>query len=216
MQNELNNSENEWLRTDERIETISDFEMFSEQLKQIIENSHRWKWAIITLHSGLQGIMVLALQGSSGLGVLREKDARKWLNWHRSNQANKDESPPRNLRLASFLELYKRTKGDKMIMFGHSQKFIPKGTQNESIRGLNKFRNDFTHFTPKLWSIELGGLPAIMSDCLEIAEFLAWGSGNVFLYEYDNDKQGPGLVERLKAAFASAHESLDILSRQYQ
>ena len=32
----------------------------------------------------------------------------------------------------------------------------------------------------------------------------------------DDDKQGAGLIERLEAAFASAHKSLAILSCQYQ
>ena len=41
MQNELSDLENEWLRTDERIDAVSSFEMFSEQLKQVIDDSHR-------------------------------------------------------------------------------------------------------------------------------------------------------------------------------
>ena len=200
------NLDDEWLSTNEWIEAVSDFEMFSEQLQQVMANPHRWKWAIIALHGGIQGLMVLALEGSHGLNVLREKDAERWLIWYEGDRST--ESPPRDLKLANFLDLYKKIKGDKMLMYVHSQKFVPKGTQGKSIKDLNRLRNKVIHFTPKIWRLELGGLPAIMSDCLEIAEFLAWESGNLIWHEQD-------LKERLKAAFTSAHKSLSDIEKAY-
>ena len=47
-----------------------------------------------------------------------------------------------------------------------------------------------------------------MSDCLEIAEFLAWESGNIIWHEQD-------LKERLKATFTSAHKSLSDIEKAY-
>ena len=205
---EPNDQEDEWLKTDEWIEAVSDFEMFSEQLQRVIANPHRWKWAIIALHGGIQGMMVLALEGSHGLNVLHEKDAESWLSWYEGDRST--ESPPRDLKLANFLELYKKIKYDKppMKRYADSQKFVPKGTQGKSIKLLNQLRNKFIHFTPKLWGLELGGLPAIMSDCLEIAEFLAWESGNIIWHEQD-------LKERLKATFTSAHKSLSDIEKAH-
>ena len=86
-----NNLEDECLKTDEWIEAVSDFEMFSEQLQQVINDLGRWKWAIIALHSGIQGLMVLALEGSHGLNVLGEKDADRWLSWYENERST--ESP---------------------------------------------------------------------------------------------------------------------------
>ncbi len=203
---EPNDQEDEWLKTDEWIEAVSDFEMFSEQLQQVIDNPCRWKWAIIALHSGIQGMMVLALTGSHGLNVLHEKDAERWLSWHENDRST--ESPPRGLKLAKFLDLYKKIKDDKPPMKSDSQKFVPKGTQGRSIKLLHHLRNKFIHFTPKLWRLELGGLPAMASDCLEIAEFLAWESGNIIWYESD-------LKKRLKAAFTSAHKFLSDIEKSY-
>lgn len=181
---EPDNPEDEWLSTDHEVETVSDFEMFAEQLKRTTDDPHRWKWAIIALHSGLQGMMVLALKGSNSFNVIRGDDKKQWL--------------------ASFLDLYKKVKGDRMEMFCHSRRFIPTGTQGRSVKGLNRFRNEFIHFTPKHWLLETAGLPEIALDCLEIAEFLAWKSGNVILVRSD-------LTTRLEAAFASAHEDLSAL-----
>ena len=202
---ETKNFGGEWLSTNEWIEAVSDVEMFSEQLQQVITNPCRWKWAIISLHSGIQGMMVLALKGSNGLNVLHKKDAKRWLNWFEGDRS--DESRPRNLKLACFLDLYQRIKGKWMLMSMNSQKFVPKGTQGRSIKDLNHLRNDFIHFTPKIWSHELERFPTIASDCLGIAEFLAWESGNVIWHEHD-------LKKRLGDAFKSARKFLCALRQK--
>ena len=120
---ESDSPEDEWLSTNESVETVSDFEMFSEQIKRAMDETHCWKWAIIALHSGLQGMMVLALKGSNGLNVLSDENKKQWLKWHNSDRC--DKARPRDLRLASFLELYKRIKSDKMNMYVQSRKFPP-------------------------------------------------------------------------------------------
>ncbi len=207
---ESNDLDDEWLKTDESIETVLDFEMFSEQLQQVIDDPHRWKWAIISLHSGIQGMMVLAI--GNDLDVFEEKDKERWLSWHRDRcKSNRiDELPQPDLKLANFLDLYKKIKDNKPSMkrYMDSQKFVPKGTQGKSIKDLNHLRNKFIHFTPKLWGLELGGLPTMASDCLEIAGFLAWESCNIIWPEQD-------LQERLRVAFTSAHKSLSALKKAY-
>ena len=196
---ESDTAEDGWLSTNHEVETVSDFEMFSEQLCRVMDDPHRWKWAIIALHSGLQGMMVLALKGSNGLNVLHDDNKKRWLAWHKGDQD--EESRPRNLRLASFLDLYRKIKRDRMKMYCHSRKFVPRGTQGRSIKLLNRLRNDYVHFTPTHWLLETAGLPEIALDSLEIAEFLAWKSGNVYLVNQDLD-------ERLKATFVCTRESL--------
>lgn len=210
LKKESNDLEDEWLKTDESVETVLDLEMFSEQLQRVIADPHRWKWAIISLHSGIQGMMVLAI--GNDLDVSREEDKERWLSWYRDRcKSNRGgELPQPDLKLANFLDLYKKIKDDKppMKRYVDSQQFVPKGTQGKSIKDLNRLRNKFIHFTPKLWGLELGGLPAIMSDCLEISEFLAWESGNIIWYKHD-------LKKRLKAAFTSAHKSLSAVEKVY-
>ncbi len=198
----------DWLGTNESVETVSDLEMFAEQLNRVTDDPHRWKWAVIAQHNGLQGMMVLVLKGSNGFNVLRESDTNRLKDWLSSDQ-NKNPRP-RGLKLADFPELYRRIKGRRMLMYIDSRKFVPNGTQGRSIKMLNRLRNDFVHFTPKVWGLDLGGLPEIASDCLEIAEFLAWESGNVrFRLSIK-----PDLEKRLQYAFTSAHESLWAIRQQ--
>jgi hypothetical protein len=167
-----------WLITDGAVETVSAFEVFAEEAQKLSADPYRWKWAIIALHSGLQGIMVLALQGSHGLHVLRAKDAKRWMDAHEGGGPYPDD-----LKLDDFLSLYKKIKGDKMLKYIDSRKFIPKGTQGSSVKLLNQLRNEFVHFTPRVWALDLVGLPTMASDCLDVAAFLAWESHNFALKE---------------------------------
>ncbi|MDE2830232.1 MAG: hypothetical protein OXN20_08960 [Gemmatimonadota bacterium] len=199
-------NDQEDLKTDEWIEAVSDFEMFSEQLQRVIYDLHQWKWAVIALHSGIQGMMILALNVGDGLSVLQKKDAEQYLCWKKGDRS---EPVPRG-KLVPFLDLYKNIKDDKSPMnrSPDTQHFVPKGTQDKSIKLLHHLRNEFMHFTPKRWILNREGLPAMASDCLEIAEFLAWESGNIIWYEHD-------LKKRLKIAFTSARKSLSAVEKEY-
>ena len=183
---------NEWLITDAAVETVLAFEVFAEEAQKLSDDPYRWKWAIIALHSGLQGIMVLALQGSHGLHVLRPEDAKRWLDAHERGAPY-----PGDLKLDDFLSLYKKIKGNKMLKYIDSQKFVPKGTQGSSVKLLNRLRNEFVHFTPRVWMLDLVGLPSMALDCLDVAAFLARDSHNFPLKEDD-------LIERMKRACKSA------------
>jgi hypothetical protein len=192
----------EWLITDGWVEAVSAFEVFAEEAQRVSVDPYRWKWAIIALHSGLQGMMVLALQGSHGLHVLRPEDANRWLDAHERGGPY-----PSDLKLDDFLSIYKKVKGDKMLMYVNSQKFVPRGTQGGSVKLLNRLRNEFIHFTPRVWALELAGLPAMALDCLGMAELLAWQSNNVIWKEED-------LSERMKIACTSARASLTALLKK--
>ncbi len=200
MKGELTDMGEGWLITDGAVETVSAFDVFAEETQKLSTDPYRWKWAIISLHSGLQGMMVLALQGSHGLHVLCEEDADRWIEAH-----EKGGPYPGDLKLDSFLSLYKKIKGDKMLKYINSQKFVPKATQGGSIKILNHLRNQYVHFTPRLWALDLLGLPAMAIDCLSIAEFLAWESHNIILKE-------EGLRERLERACLSARVNMTVMA----
>lgn len=63
----------DYFATNDQELAVLDFEMFAEQLGLISRDPYRWKWVIISLHSGLQGLMVGVLKGSDKLGVYPDK-----------------------------------------------------------------------------------------------------------------------------------------------
>jgi len=66
---------------------------------------------------------------------------------------------------------------------------------------LNEFRNNFIHFIPCRWSIELAMLPGIFMQVLSVIEFLILESGNVRFYDEDEDEKKclSELIEKIRA-----------------
>jgi hypothetical protein len=63
--------------------------------------------------------------------------------------------------LVLFKSVQKGKKIDQMQCFVDSQAFNASESHDKSVRKLNSFRNDFIHFVPKGWTLELTGLPRI-------------------------------------------------------
>lgn len=74
---------NHWLRTDEYEEVASSLEFLAYCSSKLEGDVYYWKWLIISLHSGLQGFMVIALRDSAGLNILKDSIAAEWLRAYR-------------------------------------------------------------------------------------------------------------------------------------
>lgn len=171
-----------WLTTDESEEVVSALEMTAEMGKRLPQDKYAWKWVILSLHSALQGFMVLALRQGNGLLALTTKSRNKWLEEYRKEGKIDEKKFPKEF-VDSFPNLYKKIKSDAMLAYVHSKKFEPIDSQDWSVGKLNELRNDFIHFLPRTWIIEISGLPKVCLDCLEIIQFLAWESGNILFHK---------------------------------
>lgn len=190
------------LKTDEHEEAVFALESVAEWLNRVEGQINYWRWIVLAMHNAIQGFMVLALRGSDGLRPLRDKCANAWL------KARRENGEPPEEKLDSFLNLYKKIKSDRMLFLEHSLKFTPTGSQNRSIKRLNSIRNQFIHFLPRSWWIEVSGLPQIFLDCLEIIEFLAWECGNVIWYDQ-------AMTTRTETALKDAKATLEHLNTIY-
>ena len=155
-----------WLRTGEREDAIASLKLYSEAISKIDLDLAYWKWVIISLHSALQSIMAFHLGFGNDLLVMSQEDAEKWI------EANDAGTPYPDAKMDSFLNLYKKIKKHEILGF----KFSPNGLQTASVKKLNYFRNEFIHFMPKGWSIEVSGMPRLCSDCLNVIKQLSEGS----------------------------------------
>lgn len=148
-----------WLETDERREAVKALEMTAKMLSLVRDNEYYWKWVIVGLHNALQALFVVAVSGSAGFGAIEPKQVGKWLRVYRSG---KGKYP--SLNLMRFMPLYEKVKKS----FRPS---IPEDV-DKNVKRLNDFRNEFMHFTPKGWSLELDGLPSLLRNCLRVVESL--------------------------------------------
>ncbi|MCK7518843.1 MAG: hypothetical protein MZV64_14495 [Ignavibacteriales bacterium] len=114
-----------------------------------------WKWVIITLHSAIYGFAVSACKGMNSDSVITKTKSG-------------------HERLIDFDEALKRCQDPTWMLVNiNYEEFKFSSSQLKSIRKLHKvLRNNFEHFTPKSWSIELHYLPDMVYDCLEVIRLL--------------------------------------------
>jgi hypothetical protein len=183
-----------YLRTDEAEEAVSSLAATADFLTQVETDRYRWKWVILALHSAAQGFMVLALRGGNGLSALRDDVAEAWLDAYQNDKPYPEE------KLDSFLGLYKKVKSNRAKIFGDSQPYAPSGTEGRSIKKLNSLRDEFIHFTPKGWSLELSGLPRICAESLNMIEFLYRESGNIFFHDEAHYERANSAISDIRSA----------------
>jgi hypothetical protein len=192
-----------WLRTDEYEEAASAAEATADFASTVLDDPYRWKWALIAVHNTVQGFMVLALRRGSGVLALRDDVAAAWLKAHREG------GPFPKEKLDNFLNLYDKVKTDAAAGYVHSKPFTPDPTHDRSMKKLNEFRNEFIHFVPKGWSLELAGLPRICIDCLSVANFLHTDGGNIFWNNATMRRRADRALRRATRLLTQAHRAYE-------
>lgn len=194
---------NEYLRTDHWTDAVASLEAAQEFCARITLDEHQWKWVLIATHSTVQGFMALALEQGNGLLVLKDDIAAKWLKAHESGKPYPEE------KMDFFLSLYEKVKSDVVCRYHGSKRFIAEPSHDYSMKKLNELRNNYIHFRPKGWSIELAGLPSVALNCLEIAKFLAFDSFTIIWHDGD-------LRNRAERAFAVVQAELKVIETLYE
>jgi len=142
---------------------IDSLEVACRFMEDVGKNPRAWKWIIIAIHGALYGFAI------SNLG----HD-----NYDRVTFKNKNGT----LKLIHFNQAIELCKQDKppMIRYVNSKILNLTVPQKNSLHRIHaEFRNNFEHYIPGLWYIEVYGMPQIVLDALEVIEFLALKSGNL-------------------------------------
>jgi len=155
-----------WLQLSEETNALDFLEKAYYYICQTETNVWAWKWVIISLHGALYGFAICTCQGTNYENVTFKTKKGK-------------------ARLISFDEALERCQNPNwMRMTVLSRPLRLSESQRKSINKLKNLRNQFEHYTPVGWSIELHGMPQIAMDVLKVIRFLALDTGNyVFLTE---------------------------------
>lgn len=192
-----------WLRTDEKLEFISSVRMVTTSLTAAQHDLEHWKWVVIALHNAMQGAMVMALRGGNNLRVMPEKLAAKCLEAHNAGK------PWPKERLDSFSNLYEKVRNNEVMNFYIHSRALPQDAElDQNIEVVLKLRNQFIHFTPQGWSIEVSGLPSICESVLRAIHFLCWESGNIIWHQ-------PEIADQARQEVENAMSLAQELVREY-
>lgn len=184
-----------FLRTNEQEEAVRSLEWAETQAQLIATDPYHWKWVLIAMHNAAQGFMVLALWNGNGLLALRPKIAAKWLT------AYENGGPFPVEKLDEFLNLYAKVKDSENFDTIGSGPFNALPMHDFSLEQLNSIRNEFIHFTPKGWSLELAGLPGICLHALELMQWLGQESTAILWYKPAHRVRAKRAIRRLTRTF---------------
>ena len=182
-----------YLSTDTEREAVGALEATARFLEEVGTDPTMWKWAIIALHNAVQGFMVLALQGTWNVTVLRREQRERKLkaqqDYYRARTAGDDVTAETTneimlfgeAELAPFEHLYSRIKSPDqgMLQFMDSQHFTARPGDDQCMECLNDLRNEFIHFIPSQRSFLLTRFPAVTEVGLYLISFLMSESMNI-------------------------------------
>jgi hypothetical protein len=173
-----------WLRLNELENAIDNLEMAAWFLDQI-PSEKKWKWTIIAVHQALYGFAVCAVRGTD----------RRW----RVKKRGKNEEG----WLISIWKALERAKDPRWMPSGNSKLLATTPEEDAAIDKLvNEFRNEFEHFKPKHWSIEVSGVPDIVGLVLRVVRFLALESNCVNYAEEDQESRVRKALARIEQSLA--------------
>jgi hypothetical protein len=147
-----------WVRFDEYEDVLASTDLLAMIAPNLRRYPSNWKWMILAAQNGLQGALVCAIQDTSGTSILEERSATKVLRYLETGMGDMPQE-----RMADFMTLFRK----------YRKMYPCSGTiqQLKQIRRLHQeFRNNFAHFVPKGWSIELAGLPRIIETAVKLIE----------------------------------------------
>ncbi|WP_234791118.1 hypothetical protein [Agrobacterium rubi] len=122
-----------------------------------------WKWVVLTLHSALQGACVCHLTTTTApVGAVTERNASEWLTYFEASPTNPNLRPPKtHLKGLPDLLLAVRSSNSACDNSYTAGVEISESELNWLGHFHKNMRNQFVHFEPMGWSIEVSGIPEI-------------------------------------------------------
>ena len=168
----------QWIRVDEDDDVIASLRHVLLCKTHIAADPLTWKWYALALHSAIQGACVCHLvTTTTPMGAVTRKNAAEWANYSEELRSNPEAKSPRTY-LMEFPELLKAIRKPNSAGDGRTGSEIQ--LSDSDLNWLQRFhdeiRNQFTHFEPRAWSLEVSGLPGLASTgCRIISDIAAGG-----------------------------------------
>ncbi|MBN2266910.1 MAG: hypothetical protein JW725_01030 [Candidatus Babeliaceae bacterium] len=160
-----------WLRFTAETNALDFLERAGKFILQTESDIKAWKWVILSLHGALYGFAICACRSTDYGNII-----------HRTKKGMGIE---RLITLDKALSICQDRKWMGTLYGGKPLELTV--SQDYSIKILKQsLRNNFEHYIPKGWSIEIHWLPSITIDILDVIRFL---SVETFRYQHLNQSQ---------------------------
>jgi hypothetical protein len=180
-----------YVRTDTADDAVASLELAADFFSRAADDARYWKWYVVAVHAGVQGVFALALEGGNGLLVQKPGVAERTLAAH---DAGTTPPPP---HMDNFLRLYKKLQQQSNLRTT-SARPLPASEEGElALSGLDALRDEFLHFNVKSWSIERALLIARSLGSLQVARFVAEENGAILWHEQTHSSRCSSAINRL-------------------
>jgi hypothetical protein len=152
-----------YIRTDEAEDVAGSIRHALRCAAFVSEDPQAWKWGILALHSALQGACVCHLTKTAApLGAVTNRNAKEWINYFDENRVSQNVKCP-DTKLMTLPYLLKAVR--KYGSAGGSTTSNLVEISDIELVWLKcihfEIRNQFVHFAPQGWSVEISGVPQI-------------------------------------------------------
>lgn len=155
-------AEETWIRTDEAEDVAGSLRHALHAATLVDTDPQAWKWVALALHSALQGACVCHLTTTAApVGAVTERNAGEWLTYFEVSRNDPSAVAPKThlMALPDLLKTVRKphSAGDRSNDDGIA---ITDAEFAWLTRLHHTVRNQFVHFAPMGWSIEVSGMPA--------------------------------------------------------
>jgi hypothetical protein len=152
-----------WVQTDEAEDVAGSLRHALRCVNYVADDPQAWKWAALALHSALQGACVCHLTTSfAPVGAVTPRNAVEWIAYAEQSRTDPDAKPPRT-QLMALPDLLKAVRKPNSV--GDRSYDAGIAISDPELAWLKRFhdsvRNQFVHFEPMGWSLEVSGIPEI-------------------------------------------------------
>ncbi|MBB4097453.1 hypothetical protein [Sphingomonas kyeonggiensis] len=153
--------EERWFRTDEASDVAGSVRHAIRSAPLVQQDPQAIKWLMLALHSALQGACVCHLTTTAQpFGALAKKSADEW--WRYLNGGNREpDAKQPAIQIMALPDLLKAIRKPNSIGSGAQEPgIVLSDVELAWLRRLHdQIRNQFIHFAPMGWSIEISGVP---------------------------------------------------------
>ena len=156
-------NEGQWVSVDEAEDVAGSIRHALRAAIFAQEDPQAWKWVLLALHSALQGACVCHLTTTAApIGAVTERNAGEWIDYFAALRDDPTVKQPKTylMALPDLLKAIRKphSAGDRSNETGVTLS----DAELAWLRRIHdEVRNQFVHFEPMGWSLEVSGVPAI-------------------------------------------------------
>jgi hypothetical protein len=150
------------VQTDEAEDVAASIRHFLRCRQLTSADTQAWKWVALSLHSALQGACVCHLETTaSPIGVVTKENACEWMKYFEASRAD-PKAPAPKTKLLSLPDLLKAARKPKSAGDGSSPGIQLSDRELEWLKRFHdEVRNQFVHFAPTGWLLDVSGIPSL-------------------------------------------------------